>query len=93
MKEGERLLSQGSRLTASRLLTLLSFSKEALERPGGGSFQGTEDRRGPEPLEIGLSLPPPEGWRVCASDKNISSAVSNARSPLGCILLLPPFYR
>lgn len=36
-KEGELLLSQGSPPPASRLLTFLSFSKEALERPGGRS--------------------------------------------------------
>ena len=62
-------------------------------RPGGGSFQGTEGRRDPEPLETGPSLPPPEGGWVCASDRNISSVVSNSLSLLGCILLLPPLYR
>ena len=90
-KEGERLLSQGSPPPASRLLMLLSFSKEALERPGGGRFQGTEDRRGPEPSETGPILPPPEGCWARASHRNISSASSNSHSPLGGSCCWPHF--
>lgn len=73
-----------------RLPAFLSFSEETVERLRR-EFREAEGCRDPEPQGQGQAPLPLEGR---TSHTNITHGISsNSRTPVGCILLLPPVHR